>query len=201
VIDSQSANVPDHEAVWAVFSLIPQRAKGAKICRSTYKARSESLADKPSFKTAWVEHQHCIMPAEAITKSDYTSGQAVPTRIACADGLPIGIAGLWSTWTSEQGQHTHSFTMLTINAQDHPVMNRFQKPEDEKRMVVIPPRGSWKAWLPWRQDVATPNEVSAYLKAYPAIRLAVQKIAISTLKNTATALETVEGELTNFASY
>lgn len=174
VIDSQSADVPDHEAVWAVFGLIPQWAKDTKICRSTYNARSETVADKPSFKAAWARHQHCIVPAEAITEPDYTSGKAVPTRIACADGLPMGIAGLWSTWTNEQGQHTHSFTMLTINAQDHAVMNRFHKPEDEKRMVLMLPRGSWKGWLLSRTDITTSATRSACLRGYPADRLTVR---------------------------
>lgn len=30
-----------------------------------------------------------------------------------------------------------SFTMLTINADSHPLMKRFHKPEDEKRMIVL----------------------------------------------------------------
>lgn len=174
VIDSQNPDAPDHEAVWSVFGLMPQWAKDTKICRSTYNARSETVADKPSFKTAWVQHQHCIVPAEAITEPDYTSGKAVPTRIACADGLPMGIAGLWSIWTNERGQHTHSFTMLTINAQDHAVMNRFHKPEDEKRMVVILPRGSWKGWLLSRADITTLATRLAYLRGYPANRLVVR---------------------------
>ena len=174
VIDSQNADAPDHEAVWAVFGLIPQWAKDAKICRSTYNARSETVADKPSFKAAWARHQHCIVPAEAITEPDYTSGRAVPTRIACADGLPMGIAGLWSTWSGGEGEPIHSFTMLTINAQDHAVMKRFHKPEDEKRMVVILPRGSWKSWLLSRREIATSDHRLAYLRGYPANRMMVR---------------------------
>ena len=37
--------------------------------------------------------------------------------------------------------------MLTINATDHPVMNQFHRPEDEKRMVVILPEDQYDAWL------------------------------------------------------
>lgn len=47
--------------------------------------------------------------------------------------------------------------MLTINATEHAVMNQFHKPEDEKRMVAILPRGAWKNWLlatPKRTQVA-----------------------------------------------
>ncbi|MGB4059062.1 MAG: SOS response-associated peptidase family protein [Burkholderiaceae bacterium] len=78
---------------------------------------------------------------------------------------------LWSTWADGQGQSLHSFTMLTINAQDHAVMNRFHKPEDEKRMVVILPRGCWKNWLLASPD-STPAAVrSGFLRGYSAQRL------------------------------
>jgi putative SOS response-associated peptidase YedK len=115
------------------------------------------------------------VPAEAITEPNYATGKAVPTRIACADGLPMGIAGLWSTWTDEKGQQTHSFTMLTINAQDHAVMNRFHKPEDEKRMVVILPRGGWKDWLLAQPSTMTAAGRDGFLRGYPAGRMHVRE--------------------------
>jgi putative SOS response-associated peptidase YedK len=53
------------------------------------------------------------------------------------EGQPLGIAGLWSSWKSPKAEWIHSYTMLTINADDHPLMRLFHKPADEKRMVVI----------------------------------------------------------------
>ncbi len=38
-------------------------------------------------------------------------------------------------------------TLLTINADDHPLMQRFNKPGDEKRSVVILPDETWGDWL------------------------------------------------------
>lgn len=61
VIDSQKGDSPDHEALWAMFWLIPHWANETKICRSTYNARFEAVADKPSFKTVWPDHQHCLV--------------------------------------------------------------------------------------------------------------------------------------------
>jgi len=37
--------------------------------------------------------------------------------------------------------------MLAVNGDGHPVMSRFHKPEDEKRMVVILAPGDYGAWL------------------------------------------------------
>jgi hypothetical protein len=45
--------------------------------------------------------------------------------------------GLWRAWEEPDGPPSLSFTMLTINADEHPLMKRFHKPEDEKRSVGI----------------------------------------------------------------
>ena len=46
-----------------------------------------------------------------------------------------------------KGEVIHSYTMLTINADDHPLMRLFHKPTDEKRMVVILPPERYQDWL------------------------------------------------------
>jgi len=70
------------------------------------------------------------------------------------DGLPLGIAGLWANWKSSKGDWVYSFTMLTINAQSHPLMNQFHKPADEKRMVAILPPERYQEWLDAKCPVA-----------------------------------------------
>jgi putative SOS response-associated peptidase YedK len=37
--------------------------------------------------------------------------------------------------------------MLTVNADEHPLMKNFHRPEDEKRMVVVLEEGDFDAWL------------------------------------------------------
>ena len=119
------------------FGLIPHWAKDTTISRNTYNSRSETVHEKPSYRDAWRLARHCIIPAEAIYEPDWRSGRAVPTRISRADGKPMGIAGLWSVWKNPGGETTYSYTMLTINADQHPFMRQFHKPDDEKRSVVI----------------------------------------------------------------
>jgi putative SOS response-associated peptidase YedK len=145
--DSGDDAVPDREALAGLFGLVPHWATDLKICRSTYNARAETVAIKPSFRDAWKRAQHCIIPAQAIYEPDWRSGKAIPTRIERADGRPMGIAGLWSVWKSPQGEWIHSYTMLTINADSHPLMNQFHKPTDEKRMVVVLPETAYDDWL------------------------------------------------------
>jgi len=57
------------------------------------------------------------------------------------------MAGLWSVWKSPKGEWVHSYTMLIINADQHPLMRLFHKPTDEKRMVVILPPERYLDWL------------------------------------------------------
>lgn len=38
-------------------------------------------------------------------------------------------------------------SMLTVNADDHPLMKNFHRPEDEKRMVVVLEKRDFDAWL------------------------------------------------------
>lgn len=145
--DVGDAAVPAREALLGSFGLVPHWATDAKIARHTYNARSETVAEKPSFRDAWRRAQHCIVPMEAFYEPDWRSGKAVPTRIRLADGEPMGVAGLWARWQAPSGEILHSYTLLTINADDHPLMNQFHKPGDEKRMIVILPPERYDDWL------------------------------------------------------
>lgn len=139
--------VPEREALTGLYGLVPHWSQDTTIGKHTYNARSETVAQKPSFRDAWRKGQHCIIPAEAFFEPDWRSGKAIPTRISRADGGPLGIAGLWSAWKSPKGEWIHSYTMLTINADEHPLMKVFHKPSDEKRMVVILPPKRYQDWL------------------------------------------------------
>ncbi|MDD2714051.1 MAG: SOS response-associated peptidase [Simplicispira sp.] len=158
--------VPAHEALIGQFGLVPHWAEDLKLGRHTYNARSETVASKPSFRDAWRQARHCIIPALAIYEPDWRSGKAIPTRIGRADGQPLGIAGLWDQWKSPQGETVHSFTMLTVNADQHPLMNLFHKPTDEKRMVVILPPAQFDDWL-----AAPAHRSMEFLQPYPAAEL------------------------------
>ncbi len=158
--------VPFRELLVGSFGLIPHWSKDATIARRTYNARSETVHEKPSYRDAWRLARHCIIPAEAIYEPDWRSGKAVPTRITRADGKPMGIAGLWAVWKAPTGDVTHSFTMLTINADDHRFMRQYHKPEDEKRMVVILSEHDYDAWL-----AAPATQSREFLRQFPAENL------------------------------
>lgn len=164
--DSGDDAVPRIEAVAGQFGLLPHWVKDRTFARRTFNARSETAAKLPSFRDAWSRGQRCIIPADAIFEPDWRSGKAVATRIASADGEPMGLAGLWSWWRAPQGDQVLSFTMLTINADSHALMRNFHKPGGEKRMVVILPVAQYDEWF------AAPTErAMEFMQAYPAQRM------------------------------
>lgn len=60
----------------------------------------------------------------------------------------------------ESGEVLMSFSMLTVNADAHPLMKRFHRPEDEKRSVVVINSNDFTKWL-----TATHEGASRLLKA------------------------------------
>ena len=121
----------------ARFGLLPSWAKDEDFGRKTYNARVETVTEKPSYKTAWAKRHYALALADAFYEPCYETGKAVRTGIRQVNGEPMAIASIWDTWTDpESGELIVSFSMLTINADNHLVIKRLHKPEDEKRTVV-----------------------------------------------------------------
>jgi putative SOS response-associated peptidase YedK len=150
----------------AVFGLIPPWSRDGKNFRQCYNARSETVAEKPSFRHAWKSRQWCVVPADAFYEPSYESGKAQRWRIEDANGDPLAIAGIREYWRAPGGTTVASFSMLTINADTHPVMKRFHAPGDEKRSVVLLERARIDDWLH-----ASDAEARALLRAFAPERV------------------------------
>lgn len=132
----------------AVFGLIPSWAKDRSIGRHTYNARTETVAEKPSYRTAWRQRQFCLVPLGRFFEPCWETGKAVPWSIHRQDGEPFTVAGIWDRWNDRAtGEIVVSFSMLTINADGHPIMGRFHRPGDERRSLVVVPPSRWSEWL------------------------------------------------------
>ena len=101
----------------AMFGMVPHWADH-KLARQTYNACTETVASKPSFRDAWKRKQFCIIPAANFFEPNYETGKPVRWRIERADGGLVAIAGIWEYRPADQ---LLSFSMLTINADGHPL--------------------------------------------------------------------------------
>jgi putative SOS response-associated peptidase YedK len=78
----------------------------------------------------------------------WETGKAVRWSIHRHDREPFTVAAIWDSWTDRAtGEIVESFSMLTINADGHPVMGRFHRPGDERRSLVVVPPHAWHEWL------------------------------------------------------
>lgn len=162
--------VPARTVQEGVFGLLPHFATEMVFGRKTYNARSETVDAKPSFRHAWAAGQRCIVPAEAIYEPNWETGKAVRWRIALPDRVPMGIAGIYRFWKHPERGEVATFAMLTVNADGHPVMQRFHRPDDEKRMVVILAPSDYDEWLSCKVEDAKKffRQWSRPLEAAPA---------------------------------
>ena len=165
----------ERELVAGQFGLVPTWVKSASDAklRSTklVNARSETLTTATPFRPSWLAGQRCIVPVQAFLEDDFRSGKAVPTRIARIDGKPMGMAGVWERWVGAGGEEIVSYAVITVNANSHALLHRYQQPGAEKRMPVILNEGSFDAWLQ-----APTDKAKEFLRPYAAEKLTANPV-------------------------
>jgi putative SOS response-associated peptidase YedK len=114
----------------------------------TYNARSETVAEKPSYRSAWRRRQFSLAIMQSFYEPCYESGKAVRWRIRRTDASPMAVASIFEHFVDPStGTALWSFSMLTINAAQHPLMQHFHKPDDEKRSIVVLQDDQYQPWL------------------------------------------------------
>ena len=151
--------VADSEARRAVcmrWGLIPSWAREASIGSRMINARAETVAEKPSFRTA-LRQRRCLVLADGFYEWRRTGASKRPTRITMASGEPFAFAGLWDTWRGPLGEAVTSCTIIITEANDllRPIHDR---------MPVILQREGEDLWLD--HDVREPDLLREVLIPY-----------------------------------
>ncbi|KQE14215.1 SOS response-associated peptidase family protein [Acinetobacter pittii] len=135
------------------FGLIPKWKHDLKYSHYTYNARTETVSTLHSFRHAWAKSQFALIPVEKIYEPKYVNGKAERWGIYREDRMPFTVAAIYES-TIIEGQQVRSMSMLTINATNHPFMNQFHKPEDEKRSIIVIPEEYRIDWLNCKKEEA-----------------------------------------------
>jgi putative SOS response-associated peptidase YedK len=165
----------------AKFGMIPKWATELKYGRHTYNARTETVAEKPSFRNAWHRNQFALIPVETIYEPKYIDGKSHWYGIAREDGMPFTVAAIYENAVIA-GEQIRSMSMLTINADNHPFMKQFHAPNDEKRSIIVIPEEYREDWLNTNFEEAhefffdMPDEFVSFPKSRPSENPAQQTL-------------------------
>ena len=121
------------------WGLIPAWADDPAIGSRMINARSETAAEKPSFRRAFKERR-CLIPADGFYEWQKTNGGKQPYYLRMRDGRPFAFAGLWESWRGDGEGEIRSCTILTTDAND-------LVGEVHHRMPVILPPETYDLWL------------------------------------------------------
>ncbi|RQR45609.1 MULTISPECIES: SOS response-associated peptidase family protein [unclassified Burkholderia] len=143
--------------------------------RSTMNVRDDNLGKSPLYGPTWRSGKRCLIPARDVVEpsypearqeanGDWVLGTCVWQRIGVVDRPTMCVAGIWRTLTNPDGVERHVMSMITVNADGHPLMSRMHKPSDEKRSVVILRPDDWEEWL----TTTNTEAARAMLQLYPA---------------------------------
>jgi putative SOS response-associated peptidase YedK len=116
------------------WGLVPSWAKDTSVGGKLINARSETVAEKPSFREAF-KQRRCIIPADGFYEWQRTEGRKQPFFFHMRDDRPFGFAGLWERWEGEGGQVINSCAILTTEA------NEVLRPVHDRMPVNPPLRG------------------------------------------------------------
>jgi putative SOS response-associated peptidase YedK len=155
------------------WGLIPSWAKDPKIGNRMINARSETLAEKPSFRVAY-RRRRCLVLADGFYEWRKEAGRKTktPMYIRLESGQPFAFAGLWEAWCSPEDQTVLSCTIITTTP------NTLVEKIHNRMPVVLAPE-AYDLWLdPGEQS---PERLNEWLRPYPASQMSAY--AVSTVVN------------------
>ena len=141
------------------WGIIPPWAKDAKI--APINARSETAADKPTFRHA-IRKRRCLIPTSGFFEWQATAAnKKQPFCIRLADDKLFAFAGLWERWHGADGD-VDTCCILTTHA------NELMRPIHDRMPVILDPQ-HFERWLdPKEQDAAV---VTPLLQPFPSERM------------------------------
>jgi putative SOS response-associated peptidase YedK len=103
------------EGVLARWGLMPSWVKDPSAFTTLINARSETVAEKPSFRAAF-RHRRCLVPADGFYEWTGAAGAKQPHLIQLKSRAPFAFAGLWENWLGADGSEIETAAILTTLA-------------------------------------------------------------------------------------
>ena len=153
-------NTGDNTVSMYRWGLIPSWSKDVSIGERMINARSETLAEKPSFRNAY-RRRRCLILADGFFewKQSPSMKTKQPIYIKLKEAHPFAFAGLWELWSAPDGSEIHSCTIITTQP------NSLLEPIHNRMPVILSPK-SYNKWL--SPNDMLPTQLNELLVSYPA---------------------------------
>jgi len=155
------AKTGNREAAMLRWGLIPSWSKDAHGGPPMINARGETIAEKPSFRTA-TRRRRCLIPADGFYEwqkiagsTSSKSSRKQPYLIHYRDDRPFAFAGLWETWRAKdvaakvagakRGESSGDLTIESCTIVTTSASKALESIHD--RMPVILEPGDYALWL------------------------------------------------------
>ena len=160
------------------WGLVPFWAKDPSIGNRMINARSETVAEKPSFRNAY-KKRRCLILADGFYEWRKEGDGKTPYYISLADESPFAFAGIWENWNSKESDESlQSAAIITaaasnFMAQLHQRMPVVVRPEQADRWLagdaellseVIDNGPEFRAWPVDREVNNARNEDAALIE-------------------------------------
>lgn len=162
--DSYAGN--GREATFLNWGLIPSWANDPSIGSRMINARSETAAQKPSFRAAF-KYRRCIIPADGFYEWQKVAGGKQPQLIGLKGGGLFGFAGLWECWERE-GSAIESCAILTTEP------NELLAPIHNRMPVILHPE-DYDEWL--SRDIQKADPLLHLMRSFPAELMAYRPVS------------------------
>jgi len=149
------------------WGLIPSWSKNTAIASHTINARSETVAEKPSFRHA-IKYNRCVVPISGYFEWSHTGGKKIPHYIFLSDLSPMSLAGIWEHWKSLEGQEIETFSILTTTS------NSLTQPLHDLMPVILKPE-DYGLWL--SKNMHDPHELTRLYQPYPAEKMELHEVS------------------------
>lgn len=159
------------EAAWLRWGLIPGWAKDPSIGARMINARSETAAEKPSFRTP-LRRRRCLIPADGFYEWRRTGSQKQPYLVRVRDGEPFAFGGIWDVWRQGDDVVIESCAILTTEPNDLMVSIHDRMP------VIIRPE-EFDLWID--PSMQKPGDIAHLMAPFPASEM--DAIAVTTRVN------------------
>jgi putative SOS response-associated peptidase YedK len=131
----------EREFVKLRWGLVTSWAKDPKMGQKLINARSETVAEKPSFRSAVNHKRRCLIAADGFYEWKAEGKKKQPYLIRRPNGKPFAFAGLWESWRAEDGQDLESCALLTTEA------NAKIAPLHDRMPVILTEAADLERWL------------------------------------------------------